>query len=149
MFDIYKIILLDKSYVSKLADLESKCFSKPWTHNMFLGDLSSEYTCYFGAFDSDTLVGYAGMWMTVDEGQITNVAVHPDYRRKGIAQKLVNKLMEICKENKLVSITLEVRESNYNAIKLYDKMGFSRVGLRKNYYKNPTENALLMTERIE
>ncbi len=121
---------------------------------MFMGDLQSEYTCYFGTFDeSDNLIGYAGMWMSVDGGEITNVAVHPDYRRKGIASSLVGNLIRICEINKLLYLNLEVRESNCKAISLYNKLGFEKVGIRKNYYKNPTENAILMTktfiERID
>lgn len=147
MFGIIKIILLTEENISELVELEKNCFSAPWTEQMFLGDLKSEQTCYFGAFDENgDLVGYAGMWLSVDEGQITNVAVHPDYRRRGIAHSLVVNLVQVCKRKGLASITLEVRESNINAISLYRKLGFLDVGLRKNYYKNPTENALLMTK---
>lgn len=147
MFGIIKVILLNEEYIDELVELEKKCFSDPWTATMFVGDLQSEQTCYFGAFDeNDNLVGYAGMWMSVDEGQITNVAIHPDYRRKGIAYSLVVNLIQICRRNKLSSITLEVRESNINAISLYKKLEFIKVGVRKNYYKNPNENALLMTK---
>lgn len=146
MFVIIKVILLNEEYVEKLVKLENECFSDPWTANMFIGDLKNENTCYFGAFDDDKLIGYAGMWMSVDDGQICNVAVHPDYRRKGIGTSLVISLIQVCKRKKLSSITLEVRESNEKAILLYKKLGFERVGLRKNYYKNPTENAILMTK---
>ena len=147
MFGIIKVILLNEEYIDELVELEKKCFSDPWTATMFVGDLQSEQTCYFGAFDeNDNLVGYAGMWMSVDEGQITNVAIHPDYRRRGIAYFLVVNLIQICRRNKLSSITLEVRESNINAISLYKKLEFIKVGVRKNYYKNPNENALLMTK---
>lgn len=147
MFGIIKIILLTEEHIDELVELEKSCFSSPWTKQMFLGDIQSQQTCYFGAFDENgNLVGYAGMWLSVDEGQITNVAVHPDYRRKGIAHSLVINLVQVCKRKGLASITLEVRESNINAISLYRKLGFLDVGLRKNYYKNPGENALLMTK---
>ena len=140
--------MLNKEHINKLVELEKLCFSSPWTKQMFLGDLESEQTCYFGAFDNETLVGYAGMWTTIDDGQITNVAVHPEYRRKGIGKALVLNLISECKIKNLLSVTLEVRESNINAILLYDKLGFLRVGMRKNYYKNPNENALLMTKGL-
>lgn len=150
MFDIINVIVVNEKYADKLAELEKQCFSDPWTGNMFLGDLKSEHTCYFGAFDeNNNLIGYAGMWISVDDGQITNVAVHPDFRRKGIAYSLVINLVQVCKHKNLESITLEVRESNDNAISLYEKLGFERVGLRKNYYKNPSENAILMTKTLD
>lgn len=146
MFDV---ILLNELNIDELVSLEEKCFSSPWTKNMFLGDLKSENTCYYGAFDENyNLIGYAGMWISIDDGQITNVAVHPDFRRKGIAYSLVLNLVQACKHKNLESITLEVRESNNNAISLYEKLGFERVGLRKNYYKNPSENAILMTKTL-
>ena len=149
MFDIIDVVLLSEEYVKELAELEKICFSDPWSETMFLGDLQSEYTCYFGTFDeSRILIGYAGMWMSVDGGEITNVAVHPDYRRRGIACALINNLIKICEVNNMQFLNLEVRESNCKAISLYNKLGFENVGLRKNYYKNPTENAVLMTKYL-
>ncbi len=147
MLDIIKILLLNKENIDELVNLENECFSTPWTAQMFLGDLISEHTCYFGAFDENgSLVGYAGMWISVDDGQITNVAVHPKYRRKGIAQSLIINLIQVCKRKKLTAITLEVRKGNNGAISLYQKLGFLTVGLRENYYKNPIEDAVLMTK---
>ena len=150
MFGIFDIVLLSEEYIDELVELEKICFSDPWSKVMFMGDLQSEYTCYFGAFDDyGKLIGYAGMWMSVDGGEITNVAVHPDYRRKGIASMLVDNLIQICRVNKLPSLLLEVRENNCKAISLYTKKGFKKVGMRKNYYKNPKENAVLMTKTLE
>lgn len=149
MFGIIDVVLLNEDYIDELVELENQCFSDPWSATMFIGDLQSEYTCYFGTFDENgDLIGYAGMWMSVDSGEITNVAVHPDYRRNGIASSLIDNLIQVCKVNKLSSITLEVRESNCKAISLYNKLGFKKVGLRKNYYKNPKENAVLMTKTL-
>lgn len=149
MFDIIDIFLLTEDNVEELAELEKQCFRDPWSVQMLLGDLQSEYTYYYGTYDEKgTLIGYIGMWMTVDCGEITNVAVHPDYRRKGIASALIENLMKICIVNNLDFINLEVRESNSNAISLYEKYGFKEVGLRKNYYKNPIENAVLMTKNL-
>ncbi len=149
MFRIFDIVLLNEDYTDELFELEKKCFSDPWSAKMFMGDLQSEYTCYFGTFNEEGyLIGYAGMWISVDGGEITNVAVHPDYRRKGIACSLVENLIEICRVNNLKFINLEVRESNCKAISLYNKLGFEKVGLRKKYYKNPTEDAVLMTKNL-
>ena len=144
---MYRIVNLTEEYIESLVGLEKLCFDEPWTKGMFMGDLLSEYTCYFAAIDDDDkVIGYVGMWISVDEGQITNVAVHPDFRRKNVATELLSRLFDICSERGLESITLEVRESNEKAINLYEKNGFSPVGMRKNYYKNPTENAVLMTK---
>ena len=144
---MYRIVTLTEEYIESLVELENLCFDEPWTKGMFVGDLSSEYTCYFAAIDDDNkVVGYAGMWISVDEGQITNVAVHPDFRRKNIATELLSRLFDVCRKRGLQSITLEVRQSNEKAINLYEKNGFLSVGMRKNYYKNPAENAVLMTK---
>lgn len=149
MFGIIKLLLLNEEYVDSLVKLEAECFTNPWSTNMFLGDLKSGHTCYIGAFnENDELIGYIGMWKTGGVGEITNVAVHPNHRRRGIASSLIVKLCDFCTERDLLHINLEVRESNDNAILLYEKYGFEKVGLRKNYYKNPTENAILMTKTL-
>lgn len=145
---MYKVVTLTEEYIDSLVKLEQKCFDEPWTKGMFLGDIKNENTVYFAAIENDEVIAYAGMWITVDEGQITNVAVHPNYRRHGIAKYLLSCLYDVCRKNKLVFITLEVRESNISAVSLYKNEGFKTVGLRKNYYKNPTENAILMTKEF-
>lgn len=146
---IIDIVLLNEYHIDELVKLENKCFSDPWTVSMFLGDLKSEHTYYFGAYNKNNeLIGYIGMWNVGDASEITNIAVHPDYRRKGIATELVNELETLCLDIDILYINLEVRESNCKAISLYDKLGFEKVGLRKNYYKNPTENAILMTKNL-
>lgn len=114
---------------------------------MLLGDILNKNTVYFAAVNFDgKIIGYAGMYVTLFDGQITNIAVHPDFRHKKIATNLLNSLYSVCKKNNLSSVLLEVREKNIGAIKLYEKEGFQTVGLRKNYYKNPDDNALLMTK---
>lgn len=149
LFGIKEVVLLSKENADKLVELENKCFTSPWSYTMFLGDLESEHTYYFGVFnDKNELIGYIGMWHVGDTGEITNVAVHPHYRRMGIATKLVCELEKLSLEKGIEYINLEVRESNSKAISLYTKYGFEKVGLRKNYYKNPTENAILMTKSL-
>lgn len=135
---------LTKDHLQALVVLEQACFAHPWSETMFQGDLESPLTVYRGVFSEGTLVAYMGMWCVADEGQITNVAVHPDYRRKGFAKQLIEALIVIAKEKKLTSLTLEVREHNEAAISLYEAMGFEQVGRRKGYYEGK-EDALLMT----
>ncbi len=100
---------------------------------------------YLTAYIDDDFVGHGGFSAVVDEGYITNIAVHPDHRRKGIAFSLTQSLIDKAKELDLSFLTLEVRESNLAAIKLYEKSGFEVVGKRKNFYSTPKEDAILMT----
>ena len=95
--------------------------------------------------NSGAVVGYAGLQVVLDEGYITNVAVRPDYRRQGIAGELLGVFRRFAEGNKLAFLTLEVRESNAAARALYSKYGYKEVGVRKNYYDHPKENAILMT----
>lgn len=139
---------LTSEHIESLLRLENLCFSVPWTEGMFLNDLKNTNTRYFAAFDGGEVVGYAGMWLSVDDGQITNVAVSPKLRRRGIAEKLLFMLCDECVKAGLSSITLEVRKSNEAAVSLYAKNGFLTVGVRKNYYRHPTEDALLMTKKL-
>jgi ribosomal-protein-alanine N-acetyltransferase len=128
--------------------LEGECFSDPWTKAMFESEVGSPFTVYFVALAGDEVAGYAGMWKILDEGHITNIAVSPRYRRKGLGSLLLNKLIEIAEENKIKVLMLEVRKSNEAAIGLYVKKGFEQVGLRRNYYADNNEDAVLMNFTI-
>lgn len=140
----YTIKELTKEMLPSLVALEQACFAHPWTESMFSGDIESPLTIYQGVFSGDMLIAYMGMWCVADEGQITNVAVHPDYRRLGLAKQLIQTFINLAKEKQLSSLTLEVREHNAAAISLYETMGFGLVGRRKRYYEGK-EDALLMT----
>ncbi len=129
----------------QLAALEELCFSVPWTEEILRGQLPDEQHVFLTALEGERLVGYVGMTTVLDEGYISNVAVDPAERRKGIGDSLIGELLVRARERELSFVTLEVRESNLPAIRLYEKHGFRPVGLRKNYYRLPTENALLMT----
>ena len=135
------IIKYEHKYLDSLTDLEKICFTTPWTRGMFEEEFKSNLTRYYIAVDGDVVVGYAGLWKVLDEGQITNVAVSSEYRRKGIADRLVTALIESTPDIK--SYTLEVRESNAAARTLYEKLGFAVVGTRKGYYTDNCENAVL------
>lgn len=136
-------------YSQELFELEKKCFGDPWTEQMFIDSLSSKYTQAIGAFHEDRLVGYI-MWIFAgDCFEILNVATEPDMRRRGIARRMIELLSGYAAESGIQSILLEVRQSNTPARTLYESMGFRAVGVRKNYYKNPTENAILMDRAVE
>lgn len=134
---------------SEVAELEKLCFSLPWRENSFAILLGGKNTG-FVVIDSETgrVAAYGGMLVVLDEGQITNIATHPDYRRMGLGEKVVRSLLEYAEAEGLKIISLEVRESNSAAITLYEKLGFLNVGVRKNFYTLPRENAIVMTKTI-
>ena len=140
-----ELIKLTEAHIPQMVELEKICFSLPWTADMIRSELNNPSCLYLAAVDGDTLVGYIGVQTVLDEGYINNVAVRPEYRRRGIAAALIALLVEQAQAIGLAFMTLEVRESNAPAIALYEKLGFTTVGRRKNYYEKPREDAILMT----
>ncbi len=139
----YQMVSLAKEMLPGLAELEKLCFSVPWSENMFAGELANSAAVYRVILCEDKPVAYMGMWLVADEGQITNVAVHPEHRRCGLAKQLIEAFIDIAKREELACMTLEVRAGNQPAISLYQSFGFYQVGLRRNYYEGK-EDALLM-----
>ncbi len=142
--------MLSSENVNKVWELEKVCFKDdPWELNAFLAELENKISVYFVAIDEETdlVVGYAGVWMMYDCANITNIAVHPEFRRTGLGSKMIELLIDISKEQKMDNITLEVRVSNVPAIELYKKHGFFEAGLRKRYYQGK-EDALIMTKEL-
>lgn len=138
----------DKEHLPQIAELEKVCFSEPWSYNSLL-DSFEHGTHFFVCLYSDKVLGYIGINTVLDEGYITNVAVFPEWRRKGIASLILKHLFSFAKEKNLSFISLEVRVSNQSAIKLYQNNGFEPQGVRRNFYRNPTEDANIMTKRFE
>ena len=130
------------------AEIERLCFSSPWSADslslLTRDGIGVGFVCLFDG----RVAAYGGMICTVDEGQITNVAVHPDYRRRGMGDALVRALLRYAKDERMDTVTLEVRASNHAAIALYRRNGFAEVGRRKAFYTKPTEDAILMTVRV-
>jgi len=139
---------LKEEYLDKIAKLDKLCFTLNWSKELFRSELNNPHTFYVLAFVADTLIAYCGINSVAGEGSITNIAVHPDYRHQGIASAVLEKIVSYSCDTNLEFITLEVRESNINAIKLYEKFGFENVGSRKNYYSDNHETALLMTKYL-
>ena len=136
--------------IPQIEEIEKRCFSLPWTAEQLAGQMKDAQHEFIAAADeSGTVLGYVGMMFVLDEGYISNVAVSPKYRRQGIADALIDRLNEICQEHGLSFVSLEVRAGNVPAIALYEKHGFSRAGLRRNYYERPREDALIMTKFFE
>lgn len=125
--------------------LERECFSEPWSRAQLEATLTDESTELFVALCGGKVAGYAGFSFVLDEGSVTDVAVFPAYRGRGIGRALVQKLRRRVQELELSFLTLEVRASNQAAIALYQSEGFVPVGCRRGFYRRPTEDAILMT----
>ncbi len=138
---------LDLWHIDFIAETEKQNFSEPWSKNSILESLAHN-TKFFVAQTGDTLLGYIGLNFVLDEGYITSIAVIEEYRKKGVATKLIKACFDFAKENKLSFVSLEVRTSNKAALSLYEKMGFSKEGIRKNFYSKPNEDAIIMTRRF-
>lgn len=138
------IRLMNDADVEQVAKIEKEIFSKPWSAKSFLDSLNSDNTLYVVAQENDVVVGYCGMYMSYGEGNITNVAVSPGFRRQGIAKKTLDYILKLAVENGITDVTLEVRETNVPAIRMYEQLGFEDAGIRKNFYEKPKENALIM-----
>lgn len=143
------IVRMKECYVSSVAALETICFSDPWSENSVSSELKNKLALWLVAEENGTVAGYIGSQTCGEESDVMNVAVHPDFRRRGIAEALVNALVAELKAIGSHCLTLEVRASNVPAIALYEKMGFSEIGRRKNYYRNPREDALILRKEWE
>lgn len=131
-------------HISGIAEIEKACFAVPWSKKS-IEESFANGTVFIGAFINNTLVGYCGLMTACDEGYITNIATLPQYRKRGVAKAVLSKIIEYSKENSLSFISLEVRASNKAAINLYTDFGFENMGIRKNFYRLPNEDAYIMT----
>ena len=140
---------MNAAHVSQIAELEKLCFSDPWSEKSIETELSCRLSVWLVALEGEQVVGYVGSQTVIDESDMMNIAVHPDFRRRGIAEALVAELEAALRQRGSRALTLEVRDSNAPAIALYEKLGFSQVGLRKNYYRNPKEDARILRKEWE
>lgn len=131
----------DLDIISNILETE---FDNFWNYNIFKQELENKNSIYIVAKCEGKIVGFGGIWKSVDDVHVTNIVVKKDFRHLGIGTKILEKIISISKELKFNSITLEVNENNKNAIKLYEKFGFEKLGIRKKYY-NHTDNAIIMT----
>lgn len=138
------ILSMDASHICAVTAIEKVCFSTPWSRKSLEEQLLNPLSHFLVAVDEE-VKGYIGVQEIAGEGYITNIAVLPGYRRKGIAQALLSKAMTAARERECSFITLEVRVSNTAAIALYTKNGFNIVGERRDFYTKPVENAYIMT----
>ena len=132
-----------------VAQVEKECFSVPWSEDALKNEISNEGAVFLCAESNGEIIGYGGMYTVLDEGYVTNIAVKVPYRKKGVACRIVEGLIDGAKEKELSFISLEVRESNEAARNLYFKYGFEIKGKRKRFYEKPTEDAVIMTKIID
>ena len=141
------ILPLAEEHLSEVAELERLCFSEPWSEKsltLLLGDMALGVVCVLDG----RVLAYGGMLLAPDEGQITNVAVHPSCRRCGYGRAVTEALLQSAQERELEQVALEVRASNQPAIALYQAFGFEVLGTRKRFYRLPTEDALVMVKTM-
>lgn len=144
-----EIVPFDISHIDEIYEIENSSFSIPWSKQIFYEMSEVPWIRFYTAIENDNnVIGYGGLNHILDEGQIINIAVHPDYRQMGIGDMLMHKMIDYAENNDIAVLTLEVRESNIIARKLYEKYGFRKVGIRKKYYTHPNEDAVLMNKNI-
>ncbi len=135
---------MTKADVEEVLEIERQCFPVPWSLESFKKEFKNSFARYVVAIIDDEIVGYGGVWLIIDEGNITNIAVKKGFREKGVGSEVLKALIEVCKKRNLISMTLEVRESNIAARNLYKKHGFMEAGIRPKYYGDNNENAIIM-----
>lgn len=139
-----KIIKMEECHIQPVAAIEAEVFSVPWSAGAFKDALAMEHALFDVAIAGGEVAGYCGIYVAADEGEITNVAVAPSYRRHNIAGMLLHSALSQAYTKGVRRAFLEVRRSNAPAIQLYQKTGFQVVGARKDYYQDPCEDALVM-----
>ena len=143
------ILNMSAEHISQVAALEKICFSDPWSENSVASELNNPLSLWLVVVEEGRVIAYVGSQTVMDETDMMNIAVHPDHRRQGYAGALITELIRQLKTNGSRMLTLEVRASNVPAIGLYTGYGFRQIGLRKNYYRNPKEDALILRKEWE
>lgn len=131
--------------LDQVMEIEESLFAVPWTREGYFTFLTRENSMFLVVEEKGEILGYCGLLMVLDEGDVTNVAVRGDRQREGIGNFLMESLIRLSREQGIRMIHLEVRAGNETAIRLYERLGFVRDGLRKAYYTDPVEDAILMT----
>ena len=143
MKEQFLICRLQKEHLAAVAELERLCFSQPWSERsleLLLGESGVGFVC----LADEVVAAYGGMMLDPWEGQITNIATHPDHRRHGYGRAVTDALLNDAEARGAEQVSLEVRASNAGAIALYEELGFETAGVRKGFYQNPREDALVM-----
>ncbi|NRD77621.1 ribosomal protein S18-alanine N-acetyltransferase [Bacillus sp. BRMEA1] len=145
MTDLYHFRFMREEDIDQVLEVEHASFTLPWSREAFYNELhNNKFAVYIVLEHEERIIGYCGMWMVIDEAHVTNVAILPEYRGRKLGDAMMNRLMSLAREMGAKSMTLEVRVSNVIAQSLYRKMGFQNGGIRKNYYSDNLEDALVM-----
>lgn len=147
--DELNIVPMEERHLDALAELERVCFSAPWTRAGLAAELQNPGAVFAVAELSGNVAGYAGMNCVLDECYVDNVAVFPQYRRRGIARALMGSLIDAAQKRGGAFVTLEARVSNVGAVALYESLGFREAGRRPGFYSNPKEDALILTKYLK
>lgn len=139
----------DASHLHEISEIERECFSSPWSASDLASALTNPAFICLSALSGEKPVGYVMMYNAADEGEIANLAVTKEMRRQGIGEMLMEHATAMAKDNGVVTMYLEVRSSNIGAKSLYEKLGFSPIGIRKNYYREPREDAVVMAKVLK
>lgn len=143
------IVEMTADHVIQIAQLERECFSDPWSQNSIASELENPLSYWLVAMAGNVVAGYVGSQTVLGESDMMNLAVHPEFRRQGVARDLVLALIDGLNQRGSHCLTLEVRASNAPARKLYEKLGFVQVGIRPNYYQHPREDGLILRKEWE
>lgn len=145
--DNIKISAMTLPDLDSISDILTCEFDDFWNYNLFKSELENKNSMYIVAKLNNQIVGFAGIWLSVDDIHITNIVVKKNCRNQKIGSLMLNNLIKLCENRTQKSITLEVNSNNIPAQKLYQKFGFKNVGIRKKYYNN-TEDAIIMTKTL-
>ena len=141
---------MEERDLDAIVELENRCFTVPWSRDAFYNELNqNKFACYIVLEQEDQIIGYCGAWLIIDEAHITNIAILPEFRGQKLGEALLNKMIERSREKGIERMTLEVRKSNTVAQSLYKKLGFQNGAVRKNYYSDNQEDAIVMWVNIE
>ncbi|MGD6903258.1 ribosomal protein S18-alanine N-acetyltransferase [Bacillus infantis] len=146
----YSFRFMAEEDIDQVLVIEHKSFTLPWSRDAFINELTkNQFAVYLVLEDDGAVIGYCGAWIVVDEAHVTNIAVLPEYRGKKLGEALMKKMMEAAKELGAVTMTLEARVTNIAAQSLYRKLGFQNGGIRKNYYTDNQEDAIVMWVKLD
>lgn len=136
--------LMKEEDIPQVEEIEKEIFSQPWSAQGFLDALHNQHTIYLSAEENGEILGYLGLWKSMEEADITNVAVKSRARRRGVAGLLLQEAKNLARKDGVTALTLEVRSGNVAALCLYEKHGFHSVGVRPGFYDKPKEDAVIM-----
>lgn len=139
-----EFVPLTEQHIAQIVALENRVETAPWSEQSFRNELGHAHSVFKVMMEGGQVIGFIGLWLLVDEAHITTVVVAPEHQRKGLGELLMRTVLREARERGMKNATLEVRVSNEPAIQLYKKLGFEEVAVRKNYYPENREDAVVM-----